>query len=265
LSAELLLGSVLGLDRLGLLLAFDQSIQEGDRDRFEEKVIRRAEHQPIAYLTGHKEFWSLDFEVNPGVLIPRPETELLVEETIQIVSDRSGFRTLVELGTGSGAVIIALAKSLAPSKAHRFWATDRSRPALQTAQKNAANHGVGDLISFVLGDWLEPFSCEERWIDLLVANPPYISEQDIPHLPVNVKNFEPKGALSGGTDGLEAIRAIIQQASGQLKKGGWMILEIGETQGDQVLKLAQSALFTEMTIRRDYAGKDRLIKACYHG
>lgn len=265
LSAELLLGSVLGLDRLGLLLSFEQAIQADQQRTFEEKVLRRAQHQPVAYLTGFKEFWSFNFEVNPGVLIPRPETELLVEEALKILSAQSGDPAVVELGTGSGAVAIALAKSLAPGKNTRLLATDLSWPALQTAKKNAAHHGVQDLIAFIQGDWLAPFSFKQRWIDLLVSNPPYIPEKDIPHLPLTIKGFEPLIALSGGPDGLEAIRVIFQQAARQLKKGGWLVLEIGDTQGSQVLKLAKDHLFQQTVIRRDYAGQDRILKACYHG
>jgi release factor glutamine methyltransferase len=265
LSAELLLGSVLGLDRLGLLMAYDQPMHEIERRLFEEKVVQRSKHHPIAYLTGHKEFWSLDFEVNSGVLIPRPETELLVEETIGILSDRREGSTVVELGTGSGAVIIALTKSIDPQKKTRFLATDRSRWALETARKNAIHHQVEDRISFVQGDWLVSFSDKERWIDVLVSNPPYIAETDIPHLPATVKDFEPPEALYGGADGLEAIGLIFQQATEQLKPGGWLVLEIGEAQAAQVLKLTQTLLFDQTTIRRDYAGKDRILKACYHG
>ncbi|MBA4394488.1 MAG: peptide chain release factor N(5)-glutamine methyltransferase, partial [Desulfobacca sp.] len=226
---------------------------------------RRAEHQPVAYLTGQKEFWSLDFEVNPEVLIPRPETELLVEETLKILSSLSGNRFIVELGTGSGAVAIALVKSVPDPKTFCLLATDFSWPALQTAQKNADHHRVRDLISFVQGNWLSSFSSKQRWIDLLVSNPPYISEPDLPHLPLTVKGYEPLAALSGGLDGLDAIRVIFQQASMQLKKGGWLVLEIGDTQASQVLKLAQDHFFIQTTIRRDYAGRDRILKACYHG
>ena len=179
----MLLGSVLGLDRLGLLLSFDQILREIERRSFEEKVLRRARHEPIAYLTGQKEFWSLNFEVNSNVLIPRPETELLVEEALKILSDRPGNKTVVELGTGSGAVTVASAKSISNPTTSHFLATDLSWPALQTAKKNAARHGVEKIISFVQGDWLTPFSSQRKWIDLLISNPPYVSEAEIFHLP----------------------------------------------------------------------------------
>ena len=265
LSAELLLGSVLGLDRLGLIVHFDQSLDEPEWALFQEKVLRRAGHEPIAYLLGQKEFWSLNFEVNPEVLIPRPETELLVEESIKILSDRTGLKTLVELGTGSGAISIALAKSTDHPETIHFLATDISWEALRTAKKNVFDHKLEKKIQLVQGDWLKPFSFRERWIDLLISNPPYVSDNEMDSLPLTVKGYEPLKALAGGPDGLEAIRNILQQAEKQLKVKGWLLLEIGETQGDQVLKLAQHHHFITTTIHRDYAGKDRILKACYHG
>jgi release factor glutamine methyltransferase len=265
LSAELLLGSVLGLDRLGLIIHSDQSLDEKEGLIFQEKVRRRAGHEPIAYLTGQKEFWSLNFEVNPDVLIPRPETEMLVDEALRIVSTLKGPMTLVELGTGSGAISIALSKSLKHRNRPRFIATDFSPEALRTAQKNAALHGEEKNIHFVQGDWLEPFSSHSRWIDLLVSNPPYISELEMFSLPETVKGYEPVRALSGGLDGLESLRQIFHQAATQLKTGGWLLLEIGETQGPQIMILAQEHHFHPTTILRDYAGKDRVLKACYHG
>lgn len=264
LSAELLLGSVLGLDRLGLLLSFDQILRKIERRSFEEKVLRRARHEPIAYLTGQKEFWSLNFEVNSNVLIPRPETELLVEEALKILSDRPGNKTVVELGTGSGAVTVASVKSISNPTTSHFLATDLSWPALETAKKNAARHGVEKIISFVQGDWLTPFSSQRKWIDLLISNPPYVSKAEIFHLPLTVKGYEPYKALSGGPSGLTALQAIFEQAGRHLKKGGWLVLEIGETQARQVLRLARDHLFNHLSIRRDYAGKDRvLIARCY--
>jgi release factor glutamine methyltransferase len=265
LSAELLLGSILGLDRLGLIVHCAQSLDENKRLFFHEKILRRAEQEPVAYLTGQKEFWSINLEVNPAVLIPRPETELLVEQTLSILSHQTAASTLIELGTGSGAVSIALSKSLNHRKTGRMIATDISWGALKTAQKNAALQGVEKSIHFVLGDWLRPFSSQSRWIDLLVSNLPYVSEKEILQLPLTVKRFEPITALSGGPDGLEAFRQVINQARKQLKVGGWMVLEIGETQGPQLLALAQGYCFNPVTILRDYAGKDRVLKARYHG
>jgi release factor glutamine methyltransferase len=265
LSAELLLGSVIGLDRLGLILHSDRSLDKKEGLIFQKRILRRAGHEPVAYLVGQKEFWSLTFEVNPEVLIPRPETELLVEQTLGILANQAGPKTLIELGTGSGAISIALSKSLTHPPKTRLIATDISRGALRTAQKNAGLHGRGNTIHFVQGDWLRPFSTQSRWIDLLVSNPPYISEKDILQLPATVQRFEPLKALSGGQDGLEAIRLIFKQAVKQLKLGGWIILEIGETQGSRVLNLAREYHFNPISVLRDHAGKDRVLKACYHG
>lgn len=265
LSAELLLGSVLGLDRPKIVVSLDQGLTQITWQSFQEKVFRRAQHEPIAYLIGQKEFWSLDFAVNPAVLIPRPETELLVEEALKTMAQWDEGKTLVELGTGSGAVSIALAKSIVPGKKIRILATDLSWPALQTARENASRHGVDNRIAFVQGNWLAPFSHNRRWIDLLVSNPPYISERDIFHLPLTIKGYEPIKALSGGPDGLTALGAILQQGSQQLKIGGRLILEIGESQGDRVLTLAAEHGYGNTLIGRDYSGKERILKASYHG
>ena len=265
LSAELILGSVLKMDRLGLLLSSDQILPDTEARSFKEKIFRRAGHEPIAYLLGQKEFWSLDFEVNPFVLIPRPETELLVEEALKCLSARQGHQTVVELGTGSGAVAVALAKSIPDPKSRPIFATDLSLPALETAFRNAGHHGVEAAVHFVLGDWLTPFSFKQRWIDLVVSNPPYIAEAEIFGLPPTVKNYEPMKALWGGPDGLEAIRSIIRQAGRQLKIGGCLFLEIGESQGAQVQGLARENRFEPTAILKDYAGRDRVLSARYHG
>ena len=265
LSAEVLLGSVRGLNRPGLIVHFDHTLPEKEKHQFQEKIFRRADQEPIAYLVGQKEFWSLQFTVNPQVLIPRPETELLVEQAILIASSRPAPMVLVELGTGSGAVAVALAKSLNPSRTTRILATDISVGAINAARKNIDAHGLGKTIHLVQGDWLTPFSTRSRWIDLLISNPPYISELEMRSLPKTVKRYEPIKALYGGSDGLEALRQIIAQAANQLNPGGWLLLEIGETQGPRIKALAQQYPFSSITVLRDHAGKDRILKASYHG
>ena len=265
LSAELILGLELGLDRIGLLTASNRSLPEGTWEPFEKKIIRRGRDEPVAYLLGEKEFWSLPFNVNPSVLIPRPETELLVEEALELLKEHPDFKTIGEAGTGSGAVIVALAKSMSPSRALQFWATDLSWPALQTARENARRHGVLEKIFFIQGDWLSGLSVKEPWLDLLLSNPPYVAEQEILQLPRTVKAYEPLKALRGGQDGLEGLRIIFNQAKGRLKKGAWLLLEIGETQAEPVIALARGHHFSRISIRRDYAGKDRILRAAYHG
>jgi release factor glutamine methyltransferase len=265
LSAEVILCSLLSLGRAGLITRRDQILAERDRQSFQEKLVRRAAHEPVAYLVGEKEFWSLSLDVNPGVLIPRPETELLVKEALLLIESDPNLRQLVELGTGSGAIAVALAKSAPAERMLEILATDRSAAALRTAAKNASRHGVGESITFVQGDWLNPFSRRRRWIDLLLANPPYIASDEMSDLPETVKAFEPRQALEGGLEGLEDIRTILTQAKDQMIPGGWLLMEIGETQGEKVLQLTSKNQFSPASILKDYAGKDRLLKARFYG
>lgn len=263
LSAELLLASVLGLDRLGLFLRYDQPLTAAELGEFKKRLIRRAGREPVAYIVGQKEFWSLAFEVTPSVLIPRPETELLVEASLALIKADPGLRNFVELGTGSGAVIIALVKSLLPDDREwgRVAAVDRSAAALKTAAANARKHGVDRFIHFIRGDWLAPFDPHRPWIQLLAANPPYLSAADLAALDPGIRNFEPLEALDGGPDGLDAARIILAQAQDHLVPGGWLLMEIGETQGSRVTDLARGKGFDPVRILPDLAGKDRVLKA----
>jgi len=265
LSTEVLLADVLKTDRAGLILAETNRLSESQWSLFQSHTLRRARQEPVAYITGRKEFWSLDFEVNPAVLIPRPETELLVEEGLKWISQRTGPVTVVELGTGSGAVAISLAKSLPQERPVSILVTDISLAALQIASGNARHHAVGEAMAFIQGSWLEPFSARKPWIDLLISNPPYILEAEFFQLPPTVRDYEPTRALKSGQDGLEAIRIILAQAGGHLKKGGRLLLEIGETQGSALSELAQTHKFNEPQILKDYSGKDRIFLASYHG
>jgi len=265
LSAELLLAEVLGVDRIALILAPERPLEDALWASFQEKIQRRSKHEPIAYLTGKKEFWSLTFQVNPSVLIPRPETELLVETALSLPWPEGESKTVLELGTGSGAVIISLALSLSHRKGFRFVATDVSPEALAVARQNAKNHGVEEKIRWVIGDWLSPFTSQRRWFDLILCNPPYVADGEWSALPPSVRDFEPWTALRGGADGLAAIRKILGRASAQLKVGGWLLLEIGETQAEAVREAAEKYSFHAMEILKDYSGKNRLWKGCCHG
>jgi release factor glutamine methyltransferase len=263
LSSELLLASVLGLDRLGLFLRYDQPLTAGELGTYKKKLVRRADREPMAYIVGEKEFWSLSFAVDPAVLIPRPETELLVEEAQALIRDDRGLGTIVELGTGSGAIIVSLAKTMIqdsrPGK--RLVAVDRSAAALKTAAANARRQGVERAIQFIRGDWLAPFKGRGPWMGLLVSNPPYLSASDLAGLDPGIRNYEPLEALDGGVDGLDALRVIVEQARDHLITGGWLLLEIGETQGNRVTDLARGKGFEAVQILRDLAGKDRVLKA----
>lgn len=265
LSAEILLAEELGLDRLGLILAPDRGVGDSAWRSYQEKIRRRSGQEPIAYLTGKKEFWSLTFRVNPWVLIPRPETERLVETALSLSWPRSGPKTVVELGTGSGAVIISLLHSLPEGERWRGVATDVMPEVLAVARENALRHGVEGKIQWVVGDWLSPFSVKKRWIDLLLCNPPYVTEEEWTALPRSVKDFEPRWALQGGPDGLTAVRVILRQAADHLRNGGWLLLEIGENQGEGVQEAAKPYPFHSVEIIKDHAGKNRIWKACYHG
>jgi release factor glutamine methyltransferase len=266
LSAELLLASVLDLDRLELFLQFDRPLNPSELGAFKGLLLRRAQHEPVAYLLGRKEFWSLSFAVNPSVLIPRPETELLVEEALALIQSDPSLENAIELGTGSGAVIISLAKTLLTTRtgAGFMTATDRSWPALKTAEANARRHQVRQAVSFLQGNWLTPFAPRKN-IHLVISNPPYLTREEIRQLGPGIREYEPLHALDGGPDGLTAIRELLGQARQILQPGGWVLLEIGETQGPPVLELAKHNGFDPAIIRRDYSGKDRLLKGQFNG
>ena len=263
LSSELLLGSVLNLDRLGLFLHYDQPLSPPELKAFKGLLVRRARHEPMAYLLGQKEFWSLPFLVDRSVLIPRPETELLVEESLALVQADPDLKNLVELGAGSGAVIISLVKTLMKMSGEKgmMAAVERSAASLKTAAANARRHGVAAGLSFIRGNWLTPFQSKRPWIHLLAVNPPYLSAEDLKGLDRGIRDYEPLEALDGGLDGLDAVRVILEQAREQIVPGGWLLMEIGETQGGRVSDLARKQGFSPVHIRPDYAGKDRLLKA----
>jgi len=267
LSSELLLGSVLGLDRLGLFLQFDRPLNPAELAGFKALLLRRVQNEPVAYLLGRKEFWSLSFAVNPSVLIPRPETELLVEEALALIQSDPSLKNTIELGTGSGAIIISLAKTLltTPAEPGFMAASDWSWPALKTAEANARQHQVRQAVSFLQGNWLTPFAPHKKQIHLLISNPPYLTREEIRQLDPGIKDYEPLKALDGGPDGLAAIRELLGQACTILQPGGWVLLEIGERQGPPVLELARRNGFDPAMIRRDYAGKDRVLKGQFNG
>jgi len=266
LSSELLLGSVLGLDRLELFLQFDRPLNPDELGDFKALLLRRAQNEPVAYILGRKEFWSLTFAVNPSVLVPRPETELLVEEALALIQSDPSLKNTLELGTGSGAVIISLAKTLQTARAEPGFmaATDRSWPALKTAEANARRHQVRQAVSFLQGNWLNPFA-PRRKIHMVISNPPYLTPEEIRQLAPGIKNYEPLHALDGGPDGLTAIRELLDQTRPILQPGGWVLLEIGERQGPAVLEFARRNGFDPVMIRPDYAGKDRVLKGQFNG
>jgi release factor glutamine methyltransferase len=257
LDAEVLLSFCLGCDRLEFYKNPDMTISETKLYAFRNLITRRLQWEPVAYITGRKEFWTFVLEVNNSVLIPRPDTEVIVEETINICrkTDFSEMRIL-DIGTGSGAIALALASEKTGAK---IVATDISEASLNLAKKNAAALGLQAKIDFRQGNLFEPV---DGIFDIIVSNPPYIAAEDYEKLPAGVKNYEPQAALLAGKSGLEFYEKLIYQAGGFLKINGWLLLEIGAKQEAGVRKIMEAAGFYDnIEMRRDYAGLPRVIKA----
>lgn len=262
LDAEVLLGHVLNMTRAQLYAHADQRLTDDQRRRFELLVGRRCQREPVAYLIGRKAFYGLDLLVTPQVLIPRPETELLVDLALDAIRHRQAASrngttptvTVADIGTGSGAVALAIA---ANSVHTDVVATDISAAALDVAQENARRLGLQDRVRFVQGHLLEPLS---HPVDLIIANLPYVAESEWPTLAPDIVNYEPSLALAGGLDGLTLIRELLAQAPQRLRPGGSVFLEIGSGQGAAVARLAANA-FPEayVEVLTDYAYHDRVV------
>jgi release factor glutamine methyltransferase len=253
LDAEVLAMHALGLTRTELIARGRESSCETSCGRLQEFIARRAAGEPVAHITGTREFWSLPLKVTPATLIPRPETELLVERALGRIPRAAAWR-IADLGTGSGAVALAIARER-PSC--HIVATDISAPALEVARHNAGRHGLGN-IAFRRGRWLEAL-CGERF-HLIVSNPPYVREND-PHLRQGDVRFEPRTALAGGPDGLGAIRAISADARAHLQPGGWLMLEHGRDQGERVAAQLRWHGYREVATHPDLAGHARVTEA----
>ena len=248
--AQWLLAHVLGQSPAWLYAHANDAVEAAVAARFESLLERRHAGEPVAYLTGHRGFWTLDLQVTPDTLIPRAETELLVELALaRLPSDR--MLLVADLGTGSGAIALALARERPRA---RVLATDASPAALAVARDNAAALGITN-IAFACGDWCAPLN--DRRFDLIASNPPYISTDD-PHLSRGDLRHEPPAALASGTDGLDAIRAIVAAAPLHLVAGGWLLLEHGLAQGAAVRALLQRGGFIEVRTDRDLEGRERV-------
>ena len=255
-NAEVLLAHVLGKERIELYLNYDQPLTPDELSRYREAVRRRSCREPVQYITRRQEFWSLEFEVNPAVLIPRPETELLVERALELLPDAPA--RVLDLGTGSGAIAVVLARER-PS--FSVVATDRSPDALDVARRNALRHGVGDRISFLAMDLFSGFSLSRCSFDLIISNPPYIGEREFQCLPPEIAGHEPRSALrGGGAEGLDIIRRIVAEAPRCLNTGGSMLLEIGLGQAEPLQnELANNPHFEERRFFKDYSGIMRIL------
>ncbi len=256
LCAELLLAHALGCERIRLYTRHDEVPGPAALDAFRELVRQAAEGRPIAYLTGTKEFFALPLEVTPDVLIPRPETEILVERTIDLVRKASGPRRILDLCTGSGCIAIALARHLPDAT---LLASDVSPAALAVARRNAARHGVADRIEFRAGDLFEPWRTPPAApCDIVVCNPPYVATVDAPVAP-QVRAWEPHTALFAGPDGLAVIRRVLAEAPARLTSGGHLLLEMGFDQAPAVRRLAAGPVWGEAAVYRDGAGHERVL------
>jgi release factor glutamine methyltransferase len=247
LEGEILVRIVLGFDRADLFANLDLIMIPAQIEKLSALVERRLSGEPSAYITGYKEFYGLKLKVDARVLIPRPETELLVEKAIDICKEKD-YPTIADIGTGSGCIAISLAKEL---KAPVIFAIDKSLPALEVAEENAAMHGVKNRIHFLHGNLLEPLPCP---VDIVIANLPYVKKDE-----VNGK-FEPTLALDGGPDGLNIIRELINKVPGKIKKRGFLFLEIGQGQADEVKTILHKAFpLGVIQIFNDLAGIERVV------
>jgi len=258
-TGEILLAHALHLNRIDLYLKHDQPLVAEELQAFKSLIQRRVRREPVAYILGVKEFWSLDLEVNANVLIPRPETECVVEAALDLISRKSSGAPLriLDLGTGSGAIVLALASQ---QPRHKYFAVDRFLPAVELACRNAGRHNLGQKIHFFVGDWLASIKDAKPGFDLIVSNPPYIPRRVINGLQPEIHQYEPIAALDGDTDGLACYRNIIGSAHGHLNAAGLLVLEIGHDQREDIRQItADSDRYAGFSCAKDYGGYDRVV------
>ena len=259
-SAEILLAHVLNLKRIDLYIRYDQPLGKGELTAFKALIRRRIAGEPVAYILGSREFWSLELKVSGKVLIPRPDTECLVEAALGVLSDNAlnAQKKVLELGTGSGAIVLSLASE---RPADSYFASDLSPEAVTLARYNARLHGLDDRICFFAGAWFDPLDCNDLQFDLIVSNPPYIPTGDIESLQPEIRKYEPYTALDGGPDGLDCLNLIIHRAPQYLAVHGVLLLEMGHDQKDAVAAIAMAAgCYDPVEFMKDYGGHDRVVK-----
>ncbi len=256
LDAEILLAHALSAERIYLYLNIDRPLSPAERSLYRELVKRRAGREPVALITGKKEFWSTSFRIVPGVLIPRPETEILVEVILEEIKELR-FPQILEIGTGSGAISVAVAREKPES---RIVAADVDPTAIAIARLNAKEAGVLECIDFVAMNLFDGILSDPRF-DVICSNPPYVPTDMVPTLAPEISRFEPLRALDGGPDGLDTIRKLVAQAPQFMKSTGSLILEMGDGQEEAVTGLfASVAGLREVRTFRDLSGKPRVVK-----
>jgi release factor glutamine methyltransferase len=254
LDVELLLGRVLGLDRIGLIMHSERALSQAELGTFRELFKRRRAGEPVAYLLGEREFYGILLRVDARVLIPRPDSERLVEIALERTRARSMLGAALDLCTGSGSIAIAFARQ---RPTWRVTASDISADAVQVARDNAHRTGAIRNLRLLEGSLFAAVPGER--FDLVSANPPYIAAGEIAGLPLDVREFEPRLALDGGVDGLDLVRQIAAQAPGHLKPGGLLALEIGADQGPAALAILRERGYADVELGRDLGGRDRVV------
>jgi release factor glutamine methyltransferase len=261
LSAELMLGMVLNLDRLQLYLRFDQPLEPEELAAFKRLLLRRRSHEPMAYILGSREFYGLDIQVGPGVLVPRPETEHLVEEGLKAI-ERVERPRILDLCTGSGCVALALAHE---RKDAQVIGVDLSKEALAFAHSSLDKLELDQRVQWLAGDLYDPLAAAGGFFDLITANPPYVREDEWQGLSEEVRGFEPRQALVSGESGLEIVSQIIAGSRAFLKPFGFLLMEVGAGQSKAALNVAsQSGIFENLSVINDLAGIERVV-VCQRG
>lgn len=263
LCAEILLSHQLSISRLKLYLEYDQPVGENDLTQYRAMIKRVAEGEPIQYITGVQEFWSMDFIVNRCVLIPRAETEILVEQVIRVYKENNYIErttvNILDICTGSGAIAVAIASEI---KNAEIIASDISKEALNIARQNITRHEMQERITLIEGDLFEPFNGFNNHFDIIVSNPPYVTKDEYRLLPGKIRDFEPKIALESGVDGLYHIRTILENAPNYLKPNGWLMLEMDPSQTETVTKIiSKDNSFLSASVVKDYSNRDRVVTA----
>jgi len=263
LTAEVLLAHQLGSDRVNLYLNLDQPLTEKEVSGYRALIRRRLQYEPLQYITGIQEFWSIDFLVDPRVLIPRPETELLVTHALRLLKPAAESENqepkILDLGTGCGTLAVSLAKEIPNAQ---IWATDNSQGALELARLNAQRHGVSDRIQFKEGDLWEPLMNLGITFDIILSNPPYVASEEYNDLPPEVRDYEPRSALVGGDGGTYYIERIITEAPRYMNPKAWIMLEMAPDQTEKTLGLVeQTEGYGEKIRIRDYSRLYRIVMA----
>jgi len=263
LTAEVLLAHQLNSDRVTLYMNLDQPLTEREVSGYRTLIKRRLGREPLQYITGIQEFWSMDFMVDARALIPRPETELLVEQAVRLLKPAAEAENqgpkILDIGTGCGTLAVSLAKEVRNAQ---IWATDKSQGALELARLNAERHGVSDRIEFKEGDLWEPLMNLSITFDIILSNPPYVASEEYKDLPPEVRDYEPRSALDGRDGGMYYVERILTGAPDYMNPGAWIILEMAPEQTETALKLVEPMEgYADSTRIRDYGRLYRVVMA----